>query len=215
MVLVFGALGILAGYFIGNISPAILMGKMAGIDIRKEGSGNAGSTNVLRVLGKRAAIATLLIDVFKGTVAVFVGQAFGSISSSGSFNIMLFGMVAGVAAICGHTWPIVFGFKGGKGAATSLGAVLGISPLLGLACFVTALTLFIITRRASIGSVGAALLLPVMSLFIGREAIVHTWAYFLWTLVIAIIVVFNHRSNIKRLIKNEEPKIKFRKEQVK
>lgn len=70
MVLIFGALAVLAGYFIGNISPAILMGKMAGLDIRKEGSGNAGSTNVLRVLGKRAAIATLIIDVLKGTVAV-------------------------------------------------------------------------------------------------------------------------------------------------
>jgi len=212
MVLVFGVLAILAGYFIGNISPAILMGKMAGLDIRKEGSGNAGSTNVLRVLGKRAAIATLLIDVLKGTVAVFVGQAFGTISNSGEFNIMLFGMIAGIAAICGHSWPIIFGFKGGKGAATSLGAVIGISPLLGLACFVTAITLFIITRRASIGSIGAASLLPIMSLFIGREGIAHTGAYFIWTLVIAIIVIFNHRSNIKRLLKNEEPKIKFRKE---
>lgn len=212
MVLIFGALAILAGYFIGNISPAILMGKMAGLDIRKEGSGNAGSTNVLRVLGKRAAIATLIIDVLKGTVAVFVGQALGTITNSGSFNIMLFGMVAGIAAICGHSWPIVFGFKGGKGAATSLGAVIGISPLLGLACFVTAITLFIITRRASIGSIGAASLLPIMSLFIGREGIAHTGTYFIWTLVIAIIVVFNHRSNIKRLLKNEEPKIKFRKE---
>ncbi len=212
MVLIFGALAVLAGYFIGNISPAILMGKMAGLDIRKEGSGNAGSTNVLRVLGKRAAIATLIIDVLKGTVAVFVGQALGTITNSGSFNIMLFGMVAGIAAICGHSWPIVFGFKGGKGAATSLGAVIGISPLLGLACFVTAITLFIITRRASIGSIGAASLLPIMSLFIGREGIAHTGTYFIWTLVIAIIVVFNHRSNIKRLLKNEEPKIKFRKE---
>lgn len=136
----------------------------------------------------------------------------GTITNSGSFNIMLFGMVAGIAAICGHSWPIVFGFKGGKGAATSLGAVIGISPLLGLACFVTAITLFIITRRASIGSIGAASLLPIMSLFIGREGIAHTGTYFIWTLVIAIIVVFNHRSNIKRLLKNEEPKIKFRKE---
>lgn len=215
MVFIFGALAIVAGYFIGNISPAILISKMAGLDIRKEGSGNAGSTNVLRVIGKRAAIATLIIDVFKGSLAVFVGQALGAISNSGSFNIMLLGMIAGFGAICGHTWPVIFGFRGGKGAATSLGAVIGISPLLGLACFTTAIILFIITRRASIASIGAALLLPVMSLFIGREAITSTLTYFVWTLCITILVVYNHRSNIKRLLKNEEPKVKFRKEKIK
>jgi glycerol-3-phosphate acyltransferase PlsY len=214
MILLFGLVAVLAGYFIGNISPAILIGKMAGLDIKKEGSGNAGTTNVLRVLGKRAAIATLFIDVLKGTLAVYLGQALGALSNSGSFNIMLIGMVGGIAAICGHTWPIIFGFRGGKGAATSLGAVIGISPLLGLACFTTAITLFIITRRASIASIVAAILLPLMSLFIGREGIVHTGAYLIWTFGIAVIVVFNHRSNIKRLLKNEEPKIKFRKESL-
>lgn len=215
MVFLFGGAAVLAGYFIGNISPAILIGKMAGLDIRKEGSGNAGSTNVLRVLGKRAAIATLIIDVLKGTAAVLIGQTLGAISNSGSFNIMLLGMLAGLAAICGHSWPVIFGFRGGKGAATSLGAVLGISPLLGLACFTTALVLFIISRRASIASIGAAILLPVMSFFIGREAITSTLTYFLWTLTITVIVVYNHRSNIKRLLRNEEPKVKFRKEKVK
>lgn len=215
MVLVYGVIALIAGYFIGNISPAILIAKVAGLDIRKEGSGNAGSTNVLRVLGKRAAFATLIIDVLKGTLAVVIGQTLGVVSHSDSLIIMVFGMMAGVAAICGHSWPIIFGFKGGKGSATSLGVLLGISPLLGLACFVTALTLFIITRRASIGSIGAALLLPLMALFIGREGIADTTIYILWTLLITIIVVFNHRSNIKRLINKEEPKIKFSKEKVK
>lgn len=213
MVFVFGGLTIIAGYFIGNISPAILLGKMAGIDIRNEGSGNAGSTNVLRVLGKKAAIATLFIDVLKGSLAALAGQTLGVISAGDNLTVLVFGMIASVAAICGHSWPIIFGFKGGKGAATSLGALLGISPMLGLACFLTALTLFIITRRASVGSIGAAILLPIMSLFIGREGIANTGVYLIWTLVITIIVVFNHRSNIKRLINKEEAKIQFHREE--
>lgn len=213
MSLVFGVLALLAGYFIGNISPAILIGKMAGIDIRKEGSGNAGTTNVLRVLGKKAAIATLIIDILKGTIAVVVGGALGFLSNDGGSNLIIFGMLAGVGAICGHSWPIIFGFKGGKGSATSFGVLLGINPLLGLACFGVALTLFIITRRASIGSIGTALLFPIMTFFIGGETMPSRGIYFLWALSMSIIVIFNHRGNIKRLIKNEEPKVKFRKEE--
>lgn len=215
MVFLLGILAILVGYFIGNISPSILIGKMAGIDIRKEGSGNAGTTNVLRVLGKRAAIATLVIDILKGTVGVLAGQALGVLMNGGSLNILIFGMIAGLGAICGHSWPIVFGFKGGKGSATSFGVLLGVSPLIGMLSFLTALTLFIITRRASIGSIGAAILLPIIVLFMGKSGMAHTAIYFFWTLAIVTIVIFNHRSNIKRLLKNEEPKVSFRKEKTK
>ena len=103
-------ISVVVSYFIGNISPAILLGRLHGVDIRNEGSGNAGTTNVLRVLGKKAAFMTLLTDVLKGTVAVVLfGLLFGKFAA----------MISVVTVFLGHLWPIVFGFKGGKGVATS------------------------------------------------------------------------------------------------
>ena len=105
-------------YFIGNISPSILIGKALGIDIKKEGSGNAGTTNALRVLGKKAAVITLIIDIGKGVLAVWLGLRFGNET---------IGMFCALAVFCGHIWPCVYGFKGGKGVATAFGAILAIN----------------------------------------------------------------------------------------
>ena len=113
----------LIAYFIGNISPSTIMGRRSGIDIKKEGSGNAGTTNALRVLGKKAAVITLCVDVLKGVVAVLIGSfAAGSVGAYG----------CALCVILGHIWPMVYKFKGGKGIATSFGTLLALNPLLAL-----------------------------------------------------------------------------------
>lgn len=186
---------VIFSYLIGNISPAILIGKMAGVEIRSQGSGNAGTTNVLRVLGKKAAVATLLIDILKGVAAVLIGRYLGGQSLV---------MVCGLAAFLGHIWPAVFGFRGGKGIATAAGIILTVEPLMGLIEAAIALSLIAATRWVSLGSLTAALLLPVVAYFFDPK-------YTLWAAVMAVIVFIKHRANLKRLLRGEESKISFKK----
>ena len=186
---------LLVAYFIGNLSPAILIGKAMGVDIRKEGSGNAGTTNVLRVLGKKAAAATLTIDVLKGVAAVLLGRAAGGDTAA---------LLCGFAVVLGHIWPLVFHFHGGKGVATAAGVLFAFDWRLGAVCLGMALLGFIFAKRVSVGAILAALaLLPASAAFQPEYAPVF------W--VLAILVIFMHRSNISRLIKGTEPKISFKK----
>lgn len=186
---------VIACYFIGNISPAILIGRMKGIDIRKEGSGNAGTTNVLRVLGKKYAVATLVIDILKGVIAVVIGRYIGGQNLA---------MACGMAALIGHIWPMAFGFRGGKGIATAFGVLVTLEPMLGLIEAATALIFLIASKRVSVGSIIAAALLPFAAWYFNH-------AYLIPTAVIAAIVIFKHRANIKRLIQGQEPKINLKK----
>lgn len=184
-------IGVVVAYFIGNISPAILIGRAKGIDIRMEGSGNAGTTNVLRVFGKKAAVATLFIDVLKGTLAVFFGG-------------FLFGqevaMYCVLAVFCGHVWPVCFRFRGGKGVATAFGALCGLNPALGFACLGIVAFVVSITRRMSLGSVVGAVLFPVMAYFLEPDFIIPGS-------VMAAFILIKHKGNIFRLIKGQEPKL--------
>lgn len=188
---------IIISYFLGNISPAILIGKLSGIDIRNQGSGNAGTTNVLRVLGKKAALATFLIDIFKGVLAVIIGRYIGGQDLA---------LACGMAAFIGHIWPMIFGFKGGKGIATAFGIVLTVDPLLGLMVCVPVFLLIGITRRVSVGSLVGAIIFPI-------EAYLIDPSYLLWSLSMAVIVLIKHRNNLKRLFKGEEPKLSFKKKE--
>jgi glycerol-3-phosphate acyltransferase PlsY len=182
-------------YFIGNISPAILLGKLHGIDIKKEGSGNAGTTNVLRTLGKKAAVVTLIVDILKGFVAVEIGFA-----ASGE----ALGYVCALAVFCGHIWPCLYKFKGGKGVATAFGAILAINWILALELLGIVAIIVLITRRMSAGSIIGAVSFPVLVWF-------SEPGFFYLGLIMAIIVIVKHRSNIKRLLRGEEPKISFKK----
>ena len=188
-------LALLAAYFIGNISPATLVAKAAGIDIRKEGSGNPGTTNVLRVLGKKAAIATLLIDVLKGVVAVMLGRIVG--------NEWL-GVLCGFVVFLGHIWPICFRFKGGKGIATAFGVLLAVDPIVGLLCLAVALLGAAVSKRMSIGSIAGAIALPLLIGYFKPEFVIVFSA-------MAVIVIIKHRKNIVRIIKGEEPKLNLKK----
>lgn len=190
-------------YLIGNISPAILIGRAYGIDIKKEGSGNAGTTNVLRVLGKKAAAMTLVIDIGKGVLAVLIGRFACTAVSSADLRLE-FAIVCAIAVFCGHIWPIFFKFKGGKGVATAFGALVTVSPALGFSLLGVVIVVVIITKRVSAGSVCGALSAPFMAYVFVPDIIGGIT-------VMALIVLVKHRQNIKRLIKGEEPKLSFKK----
>lgn len=190
---------IIIAYFLGNISPSILIARAKGVDIRKEGSGNAGTTNTLRVIGKKAAAAVLAIDIIKGVAAVLLGRYIGGQELS---------LYCGLAVFLGHIWPAVFGFRGGKGIATAFGVVLTWEPVLGLAELALAALFTVISKRVSVGSIAAAAVLPF-------AAYAFDHRYLPVTAAMAVIVIFKHRRNIARLIKGEEPKIRFKKQEEK
>ena len=197
-------------YLIGSINFSVIISKrVAGFDVREKGSGNAGTTNMLRSVGKGAAAVTLLCDVLKGIVAIVIAIALGNIFQS--IDKALLVQIAGIAVVLGHTFPIFFGFKGGKGVATSLGILLMINWQIGLICLVFALLIMILTRMVSAGSVLAAILFPVLTLFIGKEYFIVPGNYLIFSIIMALIVMFNHRSNIKRILNGTENKISLKK----
>lgn len=182
-------LAVVIAYFIGNISPSILMARAKGIDIRSEGSGNAGTTNALRVMGKKAGVITLVVDVLKGTCAVLLGSLLAGDTGA---------MWCVVAVFLGHVWPVFFGFRGGKGVATVFGALMGLNPLLGLATLAVVLVAVLITKRMSVGSILGAICFPAIAFFMERD--------FLYLgIAVAVIVIIKHRANIVRIFKGEEP----------
>ena len=197
-------------YAIGSISFSVKKRKkFGGFDVRQKGSGNAGSTNVLRTVGKKAAILTLICDILKGVVAILIALLIGSIVKDVDKALLV--QIAAIAVVIGHTFPIFFGFKGGKGVATSLGILLMINWQIGLICLVFALLIMILTRMVSAGSVLAAILFPVLTLFIGKEYFIVPGNYLIFSIIMALIVMFNHRSNIKRILNGTENKISLKK----
>ena len=206
------AMAIIA-YLIGSVNFSVIISKkMAGFDVREKGSGNAGSTNVLRTVGKKAAVLTLICDILKGVISILIAIFIGSIVKDVNKELLV--QIAGIAVVLGHTFPIFFGFKGGKGVATSLGVLLMSNWQIGLICLVFALVLMALTRMVSLGSCGAAVLFPVLTLFMNENYTVLTdgksgKTYFIYSIILAIIVLYNHRSNIKRILNGTENKLSF------
>lgn len=198
-------------YLIGSINFSVILSKkMAGFDVREKGSGNAGSTNMLRSVGKKAAALTLICDILKGVVSIGIAILLGNVVDNMNREILL--QIAGIAVVIGHTFPIFFGFRGGKGVATSLGVILMSNWQIGLICLVFALVLMVLTRMVSLGSCAAAVLFPVLTLFINTNYTVLSdgksgKVYFIYSVLLAIIVLFNHRSNIKRILNGTENKV--------
>ena len=189
---------VIIGYLFGSISTGVVLSKLAtGKDIRSEGSGNIGTTNMLRVLGRKMALFTFLGDMLKGIIPVLIGKAI--------FGGDLGGVLGVFGALIGHTFPVFFGFKGGKGIATGFGSLLFVFPVQAL----TAIGLFFIitalTRYVSLGSIVAALALPTLVL-VARPEQSLLW---LLTYVCGVFVVWNHRSNIHRLLTHTERKLDF------
>ena len=201
----------LVAYLIGSVSFSVIISKkMAGFDVREKGSGNAGATNMLRSVGTKAAVLTLLCDALKGVVAIIFAIIVGAIAKNSDKALLV--QIAGILVVIGHTFPVFFNFKGGKGVATSLWVLLMTNWKIGLICLVFALVLMALTRMVSMGSVGAAVLFPVLVLFINTNYTISDGSsYFVYSIILALIVAFNHRSNIQRILDGTENKISFKK----
>lgn len=201
-------------YLIGSIMFSVIFtNKIAGFDVRTRGSGNAGSTNVLRTAGKKVAIITLICDILKGVVAVLIGYIVGKLTKASVETSQMIILTAGVMVVLGHTFPILFKFKGGKGVATSLGVLLMINWKIGLICLVFALLIMAVSRMVSLGSISAAILFPVLCIFINENYLIKAnhFGYVLFGIILCLLVVFNHRSNLKRMINGKENKLSFKK----
>ncbi|MGI6703084.1 MAG: glycerol-3-phosphate 1-O-acyltransferase PlsY [Clostridia bacterium] len=188
----------LAGYLLGNINGAYIIGKVVGgIDIREHGSRNAGATNVNRVLGSKPAVLALAIDLLKGVVAVVVGRHLGG----GDVGAI----IAGIVVVCGHNWPFVLNFKGGKGIATSLGVLLSLDIRVAMILLIAGIIIILTTRYVSLASVVCALCYPVLVIAFGlsQEMIV-------FSVVISAFALVRHKDNIKRLLGGQESKVSIK-----
>lgn len=196
-------IAIVSAYLLGSVSTSIWIGKIFyGIDIRNYGSGNAGATNIFRVLGKKAGVPVLIIDILKGSLAVNLAFIFGT-ESPQSAGFINFQMALGAAAVLGHVFPVYAGFKGGKGIATLLGIMLAIHFQGALLSIVIFLIVLLLTKYVSLSSITAALVFP-LSIIVLFEATVSSLVIF--SLIVWIIVLITHQKNIERLLKKEEYK---------
>ncbi|MBO4816010.1 MAG: glycerol-3-phosphate 1-O-acyltransferase PlsY [Clostridia bacterium] len=197
---------IIISYLLGSISFSIIFSKkFAGFDLREKGSGNAGTTNVLRTVGKGAALLTLLCDALKGVVSILIAILISKIWKNVDSEILKY--IAGFFAIFGHTFPVFFEFRGGKGVATALGVLLTLNWKIGLICLIFALIIIAFTKIVSIGSMLAAVLYPILTIFMGETKF---WCVII-SLLITVLVIFNHRENLKRIKNGEENKLCFKK----
>lgn len=186
---------IILGYLLGSLSTAIIACRLMGLpDPRSQGSRNPGATNVLRFGGKKAAAITLAGDCLKGVLPVVLAAAAGA-SEAGIAGTAL-------AAFLGHLYPLFFGFEGGKGVATAFGAVLGLSPWVGLAALATWLLIAAVARISSLAALTATVLIPFYLWWLDLPA-----SYIVATLIMAGLLVWRHRSNISRLLAGTEERI--------
>lgn len=184
---------ILVSYFIGSISPSYIFGKIYKIDIRKKGSGNAGTTNTLRVLGKKVALAVFLIDFFKGFLLVFFVRRYFS---------MEYALIAGVFVVLGHIYTVFLGFKGGKGVATTFGVLYCLFFKEVFICSILGLVILYITRYVSLSGLITLLNTNILMFLLCVEI-----RYIYFTFFLFCIVTFKHKENIKRLINHTERKL--------
>ena len=183
-----------AAYLVGSVSSAIIICRLMGLpDPREQGSGNPGATNVMRIGGKKAAAITLLGDLLKGLIPVYAANFMGA-----SAELLA---ATGLAAFIGHLYPVFFGFKGGKGVATSIGVLLGFSWPLGFAFVATWLVIYKVGKISSLSALIASALSPLYAWFIvGNITLVAA------TLVMAMLLLWRHKGNIERLLSGEEKK---------
>jgi glycerol-3-phosphate acyltransferase PlsY len=192
------------GFFAGAIPFGYLIAKIRGVNIRKEGSGNIGFSNVFRIVGKGEGLLVLALDVAKGLIPVLC---------MGKYLGFTFGLIAGISAMLGHMFTPFLKFRGGKGVATGLGVFIGLAPFSALFTFVVWLIVVISTRYISLGSIVAACVLPLF-IYFSRYMVRDEYNLYLvvFTIFVCLLVIILHRSNIKRLIHRKERKFSFRRE---
>jgi acyl phosphate:glycerol-3-phosphate acyltransferase len=181
-------------YFLGNFATSYIVSmRSAHIDIRKHGSGNAGATNVLRVLGAKAAAVTFIGDALKGVIAVLIGRYIAG--SNGA-------LIAGLFVVVGHNWPVTLGFKGGKGVATTIGSMLAINPLLVSIVFAVGIIVLITTKYVSLASIIGMVIFPIVMIVFKQGP-----EYIIFSIILAMLAIFKHRTNIVRLLNGTESKL--------
>lgn len=197
---------VLGSYLLGSIPFGYVAGKIGGIDIRKIGSGNIGATNVVRALGKRYGYPVFFLDFIKGFSAVEISMSIATGARPEWGSPEIFGILAAVASVIGHSFPPWLKFRGGKGVATSAGALFGLMPFATVIAVVIWISLFWFTRYVSVASVATAVALPLVILIMTRLNQIHGKALFYSSLCIAAFVIWRHHSNLSRLMRGSEPR---------
>jgi acyl phosphate:glycerol-3-phosphate acyltransferase len=198
-------LGGIVAYLLGSISSSVWIGRIFyGIDVREQGSGNAGATNTIRVLGIKAGIIVLLMDTFKAWAAVQLAPFF--VSGFSVEFLVNYKIILGALAVLGHVFPVFTGFRGGKGVASLVGVIIALLPYAFLTILAWFLLVFLTTRYVSLASVSSAIIFPFLVIFVFHEA---SLSLVILSVVIAVFVPFTHKKNIKRLWKGEELKMSF------
>jgi len=193
-----------AGYLLGSLNTAVIVGKILGKDVRSHGSKGAGLTNTLRVLGKSAAAMVLLGDVLKGIIACLIGLLIGVYYTQGTATDCVSLIAAGLGAVIGHNWPVYFGFKGGKGVLTAVAVLFMMNWVVALICLGVFGAIVAVTRYVSLGSICAAIVFASIS-FIPWFG--NTIFFYIFSYCIAVLVVTRHIKNIRRLLTGTENKL--------
>ncbi len=203
------AIGVVLAYLLGSLPSSVWVGQAYhGIDIRDYGSGNAGATNTFRVLGRKAGILVMAMDVFKGLTAVTLATVWMQLGFVPETQIILVKLIFGISAVLGHIFPVYVGFRGGKGVATLLGMVLGINPMAAAICVAVFMIVLLLTRYVSLSSIMGTLSFPLTLLLTDIQPNDQILVVFGFTFSIAVI--FTHKKNILRILNGTENKANFR-----
>lgn len=221
MVVVFLLGCLLFGYLLGSVNGSIIVGRCMGIDIRSQGSKNAGATNALRVLGKKAAALVFLFDFFKAVLAVLLARfaagwmlSLGVLQENNAADFSLYGQyLAGLGAVLGHNFPLYFHFKGGKGILASWGVIMILDYRIAIALVIVFILVVWATRYVSLASITSAILYPLFVIAFNAGDLQPRTAYYIaLSLIISILAVYRHRANIARLTSGTESKLGAKKE---
>ena len=201
---------LIASYLLGSIPFGYLAGRLAGIDVRKVGSGNIGATNVVRVLGKKYGYPVFALDVFKGFGAVMISMLMAPGRPPAWNSPEIFGILAAMSSVLGHLYPPWLKFEGGKGVATSAGALLALTPVATLIGVAIWLIMFWLTRYVSLASITAAVVLPIVILLTRSHNQNNAKPLVIASACVAAVVIWRHRSNLSRLMRGTEPRFRKR-----
>ncbi|RYY21156.1 MAG: glycerol-3-phosphate 1-O-acyltransferase [Sphingobacteriaceae bacterium] len=214
MISIYSVCALILAYLLGSIPSAVWIGKsFYGIDVREYGSGNAGATNTFRVLGKKAGIPVMLIDILKGWMATNLAFFIG-LSVTGphhSVQFVNYQLALGITAVMGHLFPVFAGFRGGKGIATLTGMILAVHVQASLVCILVFLLVLLITRYVSLSSITAGFTFPLSTIFIFHVSIRSIIVY---GMCICVLILVTHQKNIERLMKGKESKVNLFKKKV-
>jgi acyl phosphate:glycerol-3-phosphate acyltransferase len=208
MNIIYFIIAFLLAYLLGSIPTAVWVGKIFhGIDVREHGSGNAGATNVVRVLGWKTGIPVMIIDIAKGWLAAYLPVLL-NLADAGSAQLINIQILTGLTSIIGHVYPILAGFRGGKGVACTVGVLVALHPFLTLSCISIFLVVLLITGYVSVASMTMGIAFPILLFTLFSTPSIY---FKIFSVFIAIAIILTHRKNIKRLLKGEESKFIKRK----